>query len=517
MTDAVLTLIILGLAVVLFAVDRLPVAGVALIVPLALWGTGVLDLGEAVGGFGDPVVLFIASLFVVSEALDASGVTAWVGNFVIEHGGQGRARLLVVIMVTVAVLTALISPNGAVAAMTPVVVVIALRSGRSPSEMLLPTAFAAHAGSLLLLTGSPVTVLASDAIADQGGRQLGLLDIALIGGPLLVFTIAVVLFVPRLIPHRTAPGVLRDLGEHGALLGRHYGVGTEDLLSKAEGAAEFIVPPRSALVGDPVYRGMHNEAGDLVVVAIHHKGTDVQERHSLVAGDTLLLRGPWEALEAMAAKGELIAVDAPEAVRRQAVPLGRGARRTLAVLAGMVILLATGLVPPPVVGIVAALLLVVLGVLSVEQAYHGISWTTVILVGGMLSLSAAMQSSGAAGMLAEALVTLVGDAGPYALLAGMFVITAVLGQLISNTATALVMIPIGISAAEQLGVSYVPLVVAIAVFAAGALLTPIATPANLMVMEAAGYRFGDYWKLGLPLLLGYGAAGIFLVPLIWPL
>ena len=127
----------------------------------------------------------------------------------------------------------------------------------------------------------------------------------------------------------------------------------------------------------------------------------------------------------MAARGELIAVDAPEAVRRQAVPLGRGARRTLAVLAGMVILLATGLVPPPVVGIVAALLLVVLGVLSVEQAYHGISWTTVILVGGMLSLSAAMQSSGAAGMLAEALVTLVGDAGPYALLAGMFVITAV--------------------------------------------------------------------------------------------
>lgn len=75
--------------------------------------------GEAFGGFGDPVILFIASLFVVSEALDASGVTAWVGNFVIEHGGQGRARLLVVIMVTVAVLTALISPNGAVAAMTP--------------------------------------------------------------------------------------------------------------------------------------------------------------------------------------------------------------------------------------------------------------------------------------------------------------------------------------------------------------------------------------------------------------
>ena len=81
MTDSVITLVVLGVTVVLFILDRLPVAVVALIVPLTLWATGVLELGEATAGFGDPTVLFIAALFVVSEALDKSGVTAWVGEF----------------------------------------------------------------------------------------------------------------------------------------------------------------------------------------------------------------------------------------------------------------------------------------------------------------------------------------------------------------------------------------------------------------------------------------------------
>lgn len=196
--------------------------------------------------------------------------------------------------------------------------------------------------------------------------------------------------------------------------------------------------------------------------------------------------------------------------------MGAGAKRAIAVLAAMVALLATGLVPPAVVGLAAALALVLSGVLTVEQSFHGISWTTIILVAGMMALSAAMVRSGAAGTLAEGLVALVGGAGPHALLAGIFVLTAVLGQLISNMATAMIVIPIGLSAAAQLDISPVPMLIATAVFAAGALLTPVATPANLMVMEAAGYRFGDYWKLGLPLLVLYGLAGVFLVPLIWP-
>src|SRR4029079_18841595 len=123
---------------------------------------------------------------------------------------------------------------------------------------------------------------------------------------------------------------------------------------------------------------------------------------------------------------------------------------------GMVLALATGVVPPAVAGLVAASLMILLGVLTVEQAQRGISWTTVVLVGGMISMSTAMVSSGAAGLLADRLVDIVGDAGPHALLLGLFLLTAVLGQLISNMATALIVIPIALFAAGDLDVCAAP-------------------------------------------------------------
>jgi di/tricarboxylate transporter len=117
--------------------------------------------------------------------------------------------------------------------------------------------------------------------------------------------------------------------------------------------------------------------------------------------------------------------------------------------------------------------------------------------------------------MATKLVELVGNASPYALLAGLFVLTAVLGQLISNTATALIMIPIGIAAAKAIGISAQPVLMSLAVASAAAFLTPVATPVNLMVMGPGGYRFGDYWKLGLPLLLLFFVVATFLVPVVW--
>ena len=119
-------------------------------------------------------------------------------------------------------------------------------------------------------------------------------------------------------------------------------------------------------------------------------------------------------------------------------------------------------------GLLAAGVLVLLRVINIDNAYRSISWTTVILVAGMIPLSAAMQSTGAAQQLADRLVAIVGDAGPYALLAGLFVLTAALGQLISNTATALIVIPIAISSAAELDVSARPVLMAVTVAAAAA-------------------------------------------------
>jgi di/tricarboxylate transporter len=249
---------------------------------------------------------------------------------------------------------------------------------------------------------------------------------------------------------------------------------------------------------------------------VQRRGEELAGEQRLAVGDTLLLQGRWDALDRHLTPDEVLVVDPPDLVRR-AVPLGVGARRVLIVLAAMVVLLATGAVPPAVAGLLAAGALVVSGALPLDQAYRGVSWTTVILVGGMLPLSTAMISSGAAERLADQLVDVVGNAGPYALLTGLFVVTVVLGQLISNVATALVVIPVAITAAGEMGVSVRPALMAVTVSAAAALLTPVATPANLMIMEPGGYRFGDYWKLGLPVLALFGVVAILLVPVFWPL
>jgi di/tricarboxylate transporter len=263
---------------------------------------------------------------------------------------------------------------------------------------------------------------------------------------------------------------------------------------------------------------MVTESGDLAILAVQRGGDDTGPGEIVLAeGDTLLLQGAWDALDANLDDPAVLVVDPPDLVRRQAVPLGAGARTSLLVLAAMVVALATGAVPPAVAGLCAASALILLGVLTVEQAQRGISWTTVVLVGGMISLSNAMVSSGAATQLADRLVDTVGDAGPHALLLGLFVLTAALGQLISNMATALIVIPIALSAAAEMDVSAKPVLMAVTVAAAASFLTPVATPANLMVLGPGGYRFGDYWKLGLPMLVLFGVVAVLLVPVFWSL
>ena len=213
---------------------------------------------------------------------------------------------------------------------------------------------------------------------------------------------------------------------------------------------------------------------------------------------------------------DVLVVDPPELVRRQAVPLGAGAKRAVAVLAVMVVLLATGAVPAAVAGLLAACALIVLGVLidRAGAARHlvddgGAGRRDDLAVDGD-GRDRARRSDSPTGSS-----TIVGDAGPRALLLGLFVLTAALGQLISNMATALIVIPVAVSAAAEMDVSAKPVLMAVTVSAAASFLTPVATPANLMVMGPGGYRFGDYWKLGLPLLLLFGAVAVLLVPVFW--
>ncbi len=517
MDPVVTTLVILALAIVAFMSGRVPLGIVAIGVSLALWVSGVLDLNHALAGFGDPTVIFIATLFVVSEALDSTGVTAWAGQQVITRGGTKRTPLLLVVCLLVAALTALISVNGAVASLIPVVVVVAVRAGLPPSQMLMPLAFSAHAGSLLALTGTPVNIIVSDAAVDAGARPFGFFEFGLVGLPLLAGSLLIIaLFGGRLLPTRTPSSLPQDISDHARTLRRQYALPEGDeLIGSREGVTEVVVAPRSELIGLQLFPGMATPSGDLVVLGMQRAGEDLTGADRLQAGDTLLLRGSWEDLETHTSGQDVLVVDRPAALRR-AVPLGVGAKRAIAVLAGMVVLLATGLVPASIAGLLAASALVISGVLTPSQAYRSISWTTVVLVGGMIPLSTAFTSTGTADLIAHGLLAMVGDATPYLALLAMCVLTMVLGQLISNTATVLIMAPIAAVIAADLGASVLPFMMALTISGAASFLTPVATPANTMVMEPGGYRFADYWKLGLPLLLLFLVVAVLYVPLIWP-
>jgi di/tricarboxylate transporter len=600
MSDITITLAILVGAVVLFVWNRLPVGIVALGVTLSLWATGILTLDQAFAGFGSPTIVLIASLFVVAEGLDAAGITTWAGQQVVARSGDSRVRLMVLTMLTAALLSALLTPNGAAAALIPMVVILAVRQQMSPSRLLMPMAFAAHAGSLLVLTGSPINVLVYEAAIDAGEEGLRFFEFARVGIPLTIGTILIVLLLGnRLLPDRTAKSLPRDLsrlpeslrqqyigeaalirlhvdpgspligrgagelgvsasdlsiigvissagaplvdvvmeegstlvirGERAAILryaadhglsvdpGAGSPTSTGALVSDAFGVAEVVVTPRSGYIGDTAFPGMVTESGQLTVLAVLRGGEALdQGETTLRAGDSLLLQGTWDALDQHTRDPNVVLVDAPDAIRRQAVPLGSRAVPALAVLAGMVFLLTTGAVPAAVAGLLAAIAMVLLGVVSVEQAHASMSWTTLILVAGMIPLSTAITESGAADLLAGTIVDAIGGGSPYTLLLGIFLVNAVLGQLISNTATALILIPIALAIAVETGMSPMPLLMCVNVASAAALLTPVATPANVMVMKPGGYQFADYTRLGLPVLLLYLVVAVFLVPVFWP-
>jgi di/tricarboxylate transporter len=502
----------------------------------------------------------------------------------------------------VAVLTALISVNGAVAALLPVVIVTGIRLKQHQSQLLMPLVFAAHAGSMLALTGTPVNVLVSDAAVEAGAGPFGYFEFALVGLPLLVGSIAIVLLVGRfLLPNRSGESLPADLSRHARTLVEQYGMSgdvfrlqvrpgsplvaraaadvdfrslaglalramtrdgrpvelapavfqggdvlivqgeagdaarlasehdlalipgdevepdiAEVLVNRNSGLAEVVIPPRSPLIGTSMFPGMATPSGDLIVLSVRRGGEDLRPgQSSLESGDSLLLQGTWSALEKRIRSPEVLVVNSPDIVRRQAVPLGAGAAGAIVVLLVTVGLLATGIVPPAIAGLCGAIALVLVGILSVEQAYRAINCTTVILVGAMMPLSTAMMKSGAADLVAEKVSALASGGGIVALIAVFFLVTALFSQLISNTATALIIIPIGIATAAEMGYSAKPLLMAIGIAAAAAFLTPVATPVNLMVMGPGGYKFGDYWKLGIVLMLWYFVIATLLVPLVW--
>ena len=593
------TFVILGITIVLFVWGRWSADGIALFSLLALALSGVIDTREALTGFGNPTVLMIAALFVVGEGLSQTGVTGWGGKKLLEAARGSKIRLLVVVMVGTAILSAFISNTGTVATLLPAVVAAAWAVGSVPSKFLMPLAFAANTGGLLTLTGTPPNIVVAQTLEQAGLRPFGFFEYGLIGVPLLVTAIVYMALVGRrILPSRSADQrpveVAADLADLGAAysltenqfrlrirsnssligkrvteaaLGPNYGapvlwiegretspdvilrhndilvvrapsetidrllhelgLGLEppndeprEIVSKALGLAEVILTPRSEYLGMPMAVGQISERFQVQVLAARRRGKPVVDSKAMTLefGDSLLVRGTWEAIgELQSERRNFVVVGTPEAMANEFAGLRPRAGVAVAALVGMVVLMVSGVVPTVIATLIAAAAVVLGGCLSAREAYRSISWSSVVLIAAMIPMGVALEKTGGASLVAEGLVNTLGDLSPVALMAGIFLLTTGFSQVINNTATAVLVAPIVIHAAINLGVSPHPLLMIVAVSASTAFLTPIGTTTNILIYSPGGYRFTDYVKVGLPLMLLFLAVSLVLVPLIWPL
>jgi di/tricarboxylate transporter len=241
------------------------------------------------------------------------------------------------------------------------------------------------------------------------------------------------------------------------------------------------------------------------------------QNEELRLGDTLLLIGPWKAIEQLRrGRRDMLILNLP-AEMDEVLPVPGKAPHALFCLALVVGLMVSGLVPNVQAALLGCLLMGALGCVNLTSAYRSIDWKTLVLIVGMLPFSTALQRTGGIDLAADALRDLTSGAGTYAVLATLFALTALLGMFISNTATAVLMGPVAIALAGELSVSRYPFAMIVALAASTAFMTPVSSPVNTLVVTPGNYTFGDFLRIGVPFSLVVLAVSVFLVPWLLPL
>lgn len=182
----------------------------------------------------------------------------------------------------------------------------------------------------------------------------------------------------------------------------------------------------------------------------------------------------------------------------------------------MILMMVTDPVPNVIAALIACLLMGWFRCVDLESAYRAIHWPTLILIVGMLPFALALQKTGGIDLIVHGLLSLIGDHGPRVMLVGLFVLTAVIGLFISNTATAVLMGPIAICAAQQMGVSPYPMAMTVALAASAAFMTPVSSPVNTLVLGPGEYTFMDFIRIGVPFTLLVLLICVFAVPWLLP-
>ncbi|MFQ6057714.1 MAG: SLC13 family permease [Anaerolineae bacterium] len=292
----------------------------------------------------------------------------------------------------------------------------------------------------------------------------------------------------------------------------------EDLETAAIGMFEVALSPHATIFGQTL-RDIHfREKYSLSVVAIWREGQPRRTGLSdlpLRFGDTLLVQGLRSKFRILQREPDYIVLADPEAIeetlRFKKAPLALG------IMALMLTPVVLGWLPIATAGVMGAALMIISGCLTMEEAYRAIEWKAVFLIAGMLPLGLAMEKTGTAQYLAKLVVNAVGDVGPFALLAGLYIFTALLTEVLPSPALAVLMAPIAISTAQGMGANPYAFLMAVVIAISAGSITPVSHPAHVLVMSPGGYRFLDYLKVGLPLNLVILIATLIALPVFFPL
>ncbi|CDH26071.1 SLC13 family permease [Xenorhabdus bovienii] len=289
--------------------------------------------------------------------------------------------------------------------------------------------------------------------------------------------------------------------------------------SRDVGMAEVSVIPEAELLGKSLRDMKFRTRYGLNVVGIRRSGKAIVDKlvdEPVHLGDTLLVIGDWKLIRALKTKTpDFIVLNLPVEVE-SAAPAASQAPHALFCLALMVAMMLTNEIPNFVAALIACLLMGKFRCIDMESAYRAIHWPSIILIVGMMPFALALQKTGSIDLIIKGLMDIAGNMGPRVMLLCLFVLCALIGLFISNTATAVLMAPIAIAAAKQMSVSPLPFAMIIGVAASAAFMTPVSSPVNTLILGPGGYRFVDFLKLGVPFTLIVMGISVAMIPILFP-
>jgi di/tricarboxylate transporter len=586
---AIVLLVVAG-AFVLFWTERLAVELVGLLAVLILVFTGILTPQQAFSGFGDPALVMIASILVLSASLVRNGAAERIVERIEGVSAGGAERMAFGLFVAVLFVSAFINNVAATAMFIPVAESLARAYRLPPRRLLMPVAYASLLGGVCTLTGTSTNVAVSGALYRHELPELGIFELTPVGLPLALVGIAYLLVFSRWLPgraseaestepeeeatgpfmtelvvpegssaigrtlrelelderYRLAPmGLIRgnvrlaeafldtplragddvlvegdaraiNRGAQAAGLERKQTSKKIFTSSSAPALVEATISYNSPLVGRTLREVDLRGRYGLDVIAIWRRGGSIVEKIGdirLRLGDDLLVQGPLDRIRQVARDPLYLLLDDRVLPRYEK----RNELLSLSFFALAILLGLTRVVPIPIAFCAGAVALVLARCLTLEEAYRSLNLKLILLIGSMFGVATALEMTGAAGWLAQSLIDLVGGeaASPIWVMAGLYWLTVLLTQSMSNAAAALLVLPVALSTSELMGVNTRPLAITVAVAASLAFMTPL-EPACLLVMSTGRYRFRNFLQFGAPLTAICFLMVLWLVPLFFP-